>query len=104
MEIYKHYLHSYNTLIQKQTLDAAGCVSEGALTLPACIYAGSFSKLVNEWDEDDEDQCEEVQNHIAWKKREKRGKVILLFSHSLNETGGDMKKEEEGERSKYSRN
>ncbi len=87
-------------------MDAAGCVSEGVLTLPACIYAGSFSKLVNEWDEEDENKREEVRNYIAWKKREKkRGKKgILLFSRSMNETGGDMKKEEEGERTKYSRN
>jgi hypothetical protein len=72
MEIYKHYLHSYNTLIQKQTLDAAGCVSEGVLTLPACIYAGSFTKLVTEWDEDEDQEREEVRNYIAWKKREKK--------------------------------
>jgi hypothetical protein len=105
MEIYKHYLHSYNTLIQKQTLDAAGCVSEGVLTLPACIYTGSFTKLITEWDEDEDQEHEEVWNIIAWKKTEKkRKKVIQLFSCSLNETGVVMKKEEEGKRTKYSRN
>jgi hypothetical protein len=42
---------------------------------------------------------------LLGRKEKKRGKkVILLFSHSLNETGGDMKKEEEGERTKCSRN
>jgi hypothetical protein len=105
MEIYKYYLHSYNTLIQKQTLDAAGCVFEGVLTLPACIYAESFTKLVTKWDEDEDQEYQEVQNCIAWKKREKRRKkVIQLFSHSLNETGVVTKKEEEGKRTKYSRN
>jgi hypothetical protein len=72
MEIYKHNLHSYNTLIQKQTLDAAGYVSEGVLTLPACIYAGSFTKLITEWDEDEDQEREEVRNYIAWKKTEKK--------------------------------
>jgi hypothetical protein len=65
------------------------------------IFCTSYSK--------NEEEREEVQNQIAWNKKEKkeekrRKKVIQLFSHSLNKTGGDTKKEEEGKRSKYSRN
>jgi hypothetical protein len=59
METYKHYHHSYNTIIQKQTLEA-GCVCEGILTLPTCIYTGRFTKLVTVWDEDDEEEHKEV--------------------------------------------
>jgi hypothetical protein len=41
---------------------------------------------------------------LLGRKEKRRKKVIQLFSHSLNETGVVTKKEEEGKRTKYSRN
>jgi hypothetical protein len=41
---------------------------------------------------------------LGRKGGKRREKVIQLFSHTLNETGVVTKKEEEGKRTKYSRN
>lgn len=73
MEVYKHYISTYNNIVQYNTHQVTGAVGLGVLPLPACTYSASFLLMVKQWSVVDvlKTLREQRREHLQWiNKRE----------------------------------
>jgi hypothetical protein len=71
MEVYQHFLTTYNTIVQINTHNVVHEVGVGSLPLPACIYSGTFLSMVKQWSVDVKELRSRRRDHVHWmNKRE----------------------------------
>jgi hypothetical protein len=68
LEVYKHFLTQYNTLVAFKVYKAHKKDAEDVVPLPYCVYNGAFTSFLNELDDDGLETIEDVKSHYEFIK------------------------------------
>ncbi len=70
LDIYEHCITIYSVLAEYKVYDATLIVKDNVVTLPTCLYTGTYKKLLEKWLYKREDERKDMLSHVAWSNLE----------------------------------
>jgi hypothetical protein len=66
IEVYEHCIGIYNVLAEYKVYDAKLIVKDNVVTLPTCLYTGTYKRLLAKWLSNGQDERGDMLSHVAW--------------------------------------
>jgi hypothetical protein len=70
IEIYEHCIGIYSVLAEYKVYDTALIVRDNVVTLPTCLYTGTYKKLLEKWLYRAQEERRDMLSHVAWSQLE----------------------------------